>query len=178
VIVSRTSVTLWHVADRRVSRGFMLPSEEMDAMKAQMTAVLVRDAEGYFDDPKENEALQTTVHIACEFFMFLQVNEVPEFSKADYMADTIRSGMDWFYPMAWTGSVLTGLKLQRGFGPRLPGTYSEMRSSYDTVFRQLLESTHSIKALGLLLSLVQMMLLFMVVYFPAFLSFSIEAGSE
>jgi hypothetical protein len=156
----------------------MLSSAEMSAMKAQMTAVLVRDTEGYFDDPDENEALQITVRIACEFFVFLHANEVPEFSKADYMADTIRSGMDWFFPMAWTGAVLKGLELHRGFGPKLPGTFSEMRSSYDSVFHQLLESTHSIKALGLLLTLVQMMLLFMVVYFPSFLSFSSEGGSE
>ena len=37
--------------------------------------------------------------------------------------------------------------------------------------------SHSAKAMGLLLSLVQMMFLFMTVYFPSFLSFSSESGS-
>jgi hypothetical protein len=154
-------------------------SPEIDAMKAQMTAIIVRDSEGFFDDPKEREDLQITVRIACEFFVFLQQsNDVPELGEVEYMAGTIRSGLDWFFSMAQTGSVLTGLKLQHGFGPNLPHTFSELKASYESVFHQVLESAHSIKALGLLLSLIQMMFLFMTVYFPSFLSFSSETGSD
>ena len=154
-----------------------MPSPEIDALRAQMTAIIVRDAEGYFDDPSEREAMQITVRIACEFFVFLrQSNDVPELSKAEYMAETIRSGLDWFFSMAQTGGILTGLELQRGFGPKLPSTFAELKASYDSVFHQVLEATHSAKAIGLLLSLVRMMFLFMTVYFPSFLSFS-EAGS-
>ena len=148
----------------------MLFSPEMDAMKARMTAIIRRDSEGFFDDPEESEDLQVTVSTACEFFIFLrQSNGVPELGEAEYMAGTIRSGMDWFFSMAQTGGILTGLKLQRGFGPRLPSTFSELKASYESVFHQVLESTHSAKAIGLLLSLVQMMFLFMTVYFPSFL---------
>lgn len=154
-------------------------SPEMDAMKARMTAVILRDSEGFFDDPKESENLQITVRIACEFFVFLQhSNDVPESFDAEYMAGTIRSGLDWFFSMALTGGILTGLKLQTGFGPKLPSSFSELKASYDSVFHQVLESTHSIKAIGLLLSLVQMMFLFMTVYFPSFLSFSSESSSD
>jgi hypothetical protein len=157
----------------------MLFSPEMDAMQAQMTAIIVRDSEGFFDDPGESEDLQITVRIACEFYMFLQQSsDVPELDDAKYMAGTIRSGLDWFFSMAQTGGILTGLKLQYGFGPKLPSTFSELKTSYNSVFHQVLESTHSIKALGLLLSLVQMMFLFMTVYFPSFLSFSSESGSD
>ncbi len=157
----------------------MLFPLEMDAMKAQMTAILLRDSEGFFDDPKESEDLQITVRIACEFFVFLQQsNDVPELGEAQYMAGTIRSGLDWFFSMAQTGRILTGLELQNGFGPKLPSTFSELKASYDSTFHQVLESTHSIKAMGLLLSLVQMMFLFMTVYFPSFLSFSSESGSD
>jgi hypothetical protein len=157
----------------------MLFSPEMDAMKARMTAIIVRDSEGFFDDPKESEDLQITVRIACEFLVFLeQSNDVPELGEAKYMAGTIRSALDWFFSMAQTGGILTGLELQSGFGPKLPSTFSELKASYDSVFRQVLESTHSTKALGLLLSLVQMMFLFMTVYFPSFLSFSSESGSD
>src|SRR5579863_10235227 len=148
----------------------MLFSPEVDAMKAQMLAIIVRDSEGFFDDPKESENLQITVRVACEFFIFLQQsNDVPELGEGEYMAGTIRSGMDWFFSMAQTGRILTGLKLQRGFGPKLPSTYIELKASYESVFHQVLESAYSIKALGLLLSLIQMMLLFMTVYFPSFL---------
>jgi hypothetical protein len=154
-------------------------SPEIDAMKAQITAIILRDSEGFFDDPKESEDLQITVRIACEFFVFLQRStDVPESGEAEYMAGTIRSGLDWFFSMAQTGNVLAGLKLQHGFGPNLPRTFAELKVSYEGVFHQVLESTHSIKALGLLLSLIQMMFLFMTVYFPSFLSFSSETGSD
>ena len=154
------------------------PESEIDALRAQMTAVIVRDAEGYFDDPSEREASQITVRIACEFFMFLQQsNDVPELDEAEYMAGTIRSGLDWFFSVAQTGRILTGLELKTGFGPKSPSTLSELKESYESVFHQVLESSHSAKAVGLLLSLVQMMLLFMKVYFESFLSFSSEGGS-
>jgi hypothetical protein len=82
----------------------MLFSLEMDAMQARMTAIIVWDSEGVFDDPKESEYLQITVRIACEFFVFSQQsNGVPEFGEADYMAGTIRSGLDWFLSMAQQG---------------------------------------------------------------------------
>ncbi|MGA7623692.1 MAG: hypothetical protein WB630_24690 [Candidatus Acidiferrales bacterium] len=143
-----------------------------------MTAILVRDAEGCFDDPQEGEVLQVTVRIACEFFMFLQQsNDVPELRESEYMAGTIRSGLDWFFSMAQLGRILTGLKLKSGFGSKLPSTFSKLKESYESVFYQVLESSHSAKAMGLLLSLVQMMFLFMTVYFPSFLSFSSESGS-
>jgi hypothetical protein len=157
----------------------MLFSPELDAMKAQMTAIIVRDSEGFFDDPKESEDLQITVRMACEFLVFLQQsNDAPELDDAEYMAGSIRAGLDWFFSMAQTGSILTGLKLQRGFGPNLPSTFSELKESYESVFHQVLDSTHSIKALGLLLSLIKMMLLFMTVYFPSFLSFASETGAD
>lgn len=156
----------------------MLSSPEMDAMKRQMTAIIVRDSEGYFDDPREREALQITVRSACEFFMFLQKSDdMPELREAEYMAESIRAGLDWFFAMARTGGSLTGLELQRGFGPKLPDNFSELKASYDSVFNQVFESTHSAKAIGLLLSLVQMMFLFITAYFPSFLSFSSESGS-
>jgi len=155
----------------------MLFSPEIDAMKEQMTAIIVRDSEGFFDDPNPREDLQITVRIDCEFFVFLQQsNDVPELEEAKYMAGTIRSGMDWFFSMAQTGRILTGLKLQYGFGPKLPSTFSDLKASYDSTFQQVLDSTHSIKAIGLL-SLVQMMFLFMAVYFPSILSFSSENRS-
>jgi hypothetical protein len=93
------------------------------------------------------------------------------------MVGTIRSGLDWFFSMAQTGGILTGLKLQSGFDAKLPSTFPELKASYESVFNEVLESIHSVKAIGLLLSLVQMMFLFMAVYFPRFLSFSRESGS-
>lgn len=156
----------------------MPSSPEIDSLRAQMTAVILRGSEGFFDDPKDSEDLTITVRIACEFFVFLQQsNDAPEVPEAEYMAETIRSGLDWFFSMAQTGRILTGLELQCGFGAKLPSTFSELKASYDSVFHQVLESVHCAKAIGLLLSLVQMMSLFMTIYFPSFLSFSGESDA-
>jgi len=149
-------------------------SSDIETLKAQMTAIIVRDAEHCFDDPGERENLQITVRIACEFLMFLQQSEnMPESREAQYTVGTIRSGLDWFFSMAQTGRILTGLNLENGFGPKLPNTFSELKESYRSIFKRLLEATHSAEAVGLLLSLVQMMLLFMAAYFPSFRSFSL-----
>jgi len=157
----------------------VLFSPEMDAMQARIMTVVLRDSEGYFDDPKENEALQITVRISCEFFLFLKrSNDPPELDEAEYIAGTIRSGLDWLFSMAATGRVLTGLKLQSGFDAKLPSTFSELKSSYDSIFQQVLESGRSIKAIGLLLSLAQLMFLFMTVYFPSFQSFSGDSALD
>ena len=94
-----------------------------------MTAIVLRDSESFFDDPKESADLQITVRIACELCLFLQqANDVPELGEAEYMVGTIRSGLDWFFSMAQTGGILTGLKLQSGFGPKVPSTFSELKA--------------------------------------------------
>ena len=104
-------------------------------------------------------------------------NDLPESREAEYMAGTIRSGLDWFFFMAQEGRILAGLELKTGFGPKLPTTFSELKESYESVFHQAPASSHSAKAVGLLLSLIQMMLLFMTVYFESFQSFSSESCS-
>jgi hypothetical protein len=54
----------------------------------------------------------------------------------------------------------------------------ELKASYESAFHQVLDCTHGIKVIGLLLSLVQKMFLFMAVYFPSFLSYSGESVSD
>jgi hypothetical protein len=59
---------------------------------------------------------RSTVRIACKFFDFLKRTDgVPDLEDADYMASTIRSGIDDFYTMEQWGRILTGLKLRSGF---------------------------------------------------------------
>ncbi len=148
---------------------------ELEALKAQIEAMILKDSEGFFDDPKEDQDLQITVRIACEFQVFLQSSsDPPEREEAEYMAGTIRSELDWFFSMAQTGGNLTGLQLRAGFGTELPNNFSTLRATYNSIFQQLLQCTHSVKAVGLLLSLVQMTFLFMTAYFPSFASFNPE----
>ena len=66
-----------------------------------------------------------------------------ELSEAEYMADTIRSGIDDFYAMAQWGRILTGLELRKDFAQNMPTTLTEMKKMYDSIFQQLTESTAS-----------------------------------
>jgi hypothetical protein len=114
----------------------MLSSPEMDAMNARMTAIILRGSEGFFDDPKESEDLQITVRIACEFLQ--QSNDAPELGEAEYMTGTIRSRLDWFFSMAQTGGILTGLKsvgsASHAFGGQFEPT-CQLKSADITLFR-------------------------------------------
>jgi hypothetical protein len=151
----------------------MLFSPEQDKLKAQIETVILRESEDFFDEPEDLAVLQNTIRIACEFLDFLKRTEgTPELSEAEYMADTIRSGIEDFHTMADWGGILSGLELRKGFGQNIPSTLAEMKEMCDSLFQQLIHSTSSAKGVGLLLSLVQIMLLFMTVYFPSFSSFS------
>jgi hypothetical protein len=154
----------------------MLFSPELDELKAQITTVILRDSEDFFEESRDLAVVQNAIRIACEFLDFLKrTYGTPELSEAEYIADTIRSGIDDFYAMAHWGAILSGLELRKGFDQNMPSTLTDMKKMYDSIFQQLIHSPSSAKGVGLLLSLVQIMLLFMAVYFPSFLSFS---GSE
>jgi hypothetical protein len=157
----------------------MMFSPELDAMQDLIKVSVLRESEVVFDDPADKANLQVTIRIACEFRFFLQQsNDPPELSEADYMAGTIRSGLDSFFSMAQIGRILTGLELRTGFDKELPCSFSTLKGTYESVFQELLSCTQSAKAIGLLLSLVQIMLLFLTAYFPSFSSFSRNASSR
>jgi hypothetical protein len=156
----------------------MLYSPEMDGLQGQIKTIILRESEDFFDEPDDLAVLQNTIRIACEFFIFLKRTDgTPELSEAEYMADTIRSGIDDFHRMEQWGRILTGLQLRKGFAQNMPSTFTEMKKIYDRIFQELVHSTSSAKGVGLLLSLAQIMLLFVTAYFPSFLSFS-DSGSE
>ena len=81
------------------------PSEDINQLKTQIEAVILRQSEDFFADPKDLAVLRVTIRIACEFFDFLErTDDPPEESEAEYMAGTIRSGMDFFFTLAqWGG---------------------------------------------------------------------------
>ncbi len=146
---------------------------DLDELRVQIEALILRESEDFLDEPKDLAVLQVTIRIACEVLDFLRrTHGTPELREAEYMAGTIRSGMGEYFTMGQWGAILSGLELQKGFGRKLLSSFSEMKASYDSTFQQLIQCTSSAKGIGLLLSLVQMMLLFMTAYFPSFLAYS------
>src|SRR5258708_27809204 len=110
----------------------MLFSPEMDDLMAQIKTIILRQSENACDEPEDRAALQNTIRIACEFFIFLKaIDGSPELSQAEYMADTIRYSIDDLYTMAQWGRVLTGLELRKAFAQNMPTTLIAMTTMYD-----------------------------------------------
>jgi hypothetical protein len=146
---------------------------DVDELREEIEAIILRGSEGFFDDAEDRSALEVTVRVCCEFYDFLvRTTDVPDSSDANYMASTIRSGMDEYFTMEQYGRILGGLKLLEGFSGKLPQTFAELKKEYVAIFQQVLDCEVSGKAFGLLLSLTKLMLLFMTVYFQSFQSYS------
>lgn len=152
------------------------PKRDVDELRDQIEGIILRGAEDFFDAAEDRSALEVTVRICCEFYDFLMsAGDEPDSSDANYMASTIRSGMEEFFTMEQYGRIWSGLKLQEGFSSsgKLPQTFVELKTEYGAVFQQVLECEVSAKAFGLLLSLTKLMLLFLTVYFQSFQSYSV-----
>jgi hypothetical protein len=146
---------------------------DVDELREEIEATILRGAEGFFDDAEDRSALEVTVRICCEFYDFLiHADDPPDSSDAKYIAGTIRSGMDEYFTMEQYGRILSGLKLQEGFTGKLPQTFVELKKEYGATFQQVLDCEVSAKAFGLVLSLTKLMLLFLTVYFQSFDSYS------
>jgi hypothetical protein len=151
------------------------PKRDVDELRDEIETIILRDSGDFFEDAEPRDALEVTVRICCEFYNFLESEgDPPDTSEARYVAQTVRSGMDQFYAMEQYGRILSGLKLQEGFSSsgKLPQTFAELKTEYDSIFQQVLGCDVSAKAFGLLLSLTKLMLLFLTVYFQSFQSYS------
>ncbi len=157
------------------------PKRDVDELRDEIETIILRDSGDFFEDAEPRDALEVTVRICCEFYNFLETEGAPpDTSEARYVAQTVRSGMDQFYAMEQYGRILSGLQLQEGFSQKLPQTFAELKVGYETIFQQVLDCKSGAKAVGLLLSLTKLMLLFLTVYFQSFQSYSAPdaAGSD
>jgi hypothetical protein len=153
--------------------GMGKPKRDVDELRDQIEGIILRGAEGFFDAAEDRSALEVTVRISCEFYDFLMgAGDEPDSSDANYMASTIRSGIEEFFTMEQYGRILSGLKLQEGFSGKLPQSFAGLKTEYEAIFQEILDCDVSAKAFGLLLSLTRLMLLFLTAYFQSFQSHS------
>src|ERR1700761_9108003 len=94
---------------------------DVDELREEIEAIILRGADDFFDAPEDRSALEVTVRICCEFYDLLpRASDPPASSDANYMASTIRSGIEEYFTLEQYGRVLSGLKLQQGFAGKLP----------------------------------------------------------
>ena len=151
---------------------------DVDELREEIEGIILRGAEDFFEAPEDRSALEVTIRVCCEFYDFLlRAGDPPDLSDANYMASTIRSGMEEYFTLEQYGRVLSGLKLQQGFSGKLPQSFVELKTEYEAVFQRVLDCEVSAEAFGLLLSLTKLMLLFLTVYFQSFESYSAPEGA-
>jgi hypothetical protein len=149
------------------------PKRDVDELREQIEGIILRGADDFFDAAEDRSALEVTVRICCEFYEFLtNAGNEPDSSDANYIASTIRSGIEEYFTLEQHGRVFRGLKLQEGFSGKLPQTFVGLKTEYEAIFQQVLDCDKSAKAFGLLLSLTRLMMLFLTAYFQSFESYS------
>jgi hypothetical protein len=149
------------------------PKRDVDELRDEIEAIILRGADDFFEAPEDRSALEVTIRICCEFYAFLiHADDPPDSSDANYMASTIRSGVEEYFTLEQYGRISKGLKLQEGFSGKLPQTFGELRTEYEALFQRVLDCEVSVEAFGLLLSLTKLMLLFLTVYFQSFQGYS------
>src|SRR5712671_3774121 len=99
---------------------------------------IVAGSGGFFDEPDIREDLHVTVRIAGDFYDFLvKSGEKPPAKEVTYVADTIRSGMDEFFALAYICKVInTGRDTWR-FEPHVRWDFPALREKFLRGFERL-----------------------------------------
>jgi hypothetical protein len=130
---------------------------------------IVAATENLFESAKERELLHISIRVSCEFQKFLlDFGDTPSQDEAEYVADTIRSGIDWFYLLAFH---CHGLRDDLGtwrFDRLATSSFPKLREAclrqFDTLRRP---SSTPGEMLASLLAFIHLELLFMAQVFPS-----------
>ena len=75
----------------------------------RIAELIVRDAEGFFDEASDREDLYVSIRIAVDFHQFLVAGtQRPSANDVAYVMDTVRSGIDQLFHLANSCRVITG----------------------------------------------------------------------
>src|SRR6516162_1617001 len=78
----------------------------MDLVK-RIEEQIVAGSEDFFGEPDIRKDLHVTIRIAGDFYNFLvKSGENPPAAEVTYVSDTIRSGMDQFFSLAYICKVI------------------------------------------------------------------------
>jgi hypothetical protein len=131
---------------------------------------IVAGSEDFFDEPNIREDLHVTVRIAGDFYNFLvKSGENPPAREVTYVTDTIRSGMDEFFALAYICKVINTPRDTWAFEPHTRWDFPALRERFLRGFERLAESpdTEAPQRLASLLALVHLELVFLAQHFPS-----------
>jgi len=130
---------------------------------------IVGVTENLFESVKEREMLHISIRVSCEFQKFLlDFGDSPPPDEAEYVADTIRSGIDWFYLLAFHCHGLRDDLSTWRFDRQATSNFPELREAclkqFDILCRP---SSAAGEMLASLLAFIHLELVFMVQVFPS-----------
>ena len=141
----------------------------MDLAK-QIEEAIVAGSEDLFDSPSDRENLRVTVRIARDFYNFLvEHGETPPASEVTYVMDTIRSGMDWFFPLAHACTAINTPRPTWNFDAHRNWDFPSLRQDFLRRFESLSNGpdTGAPEKLAQLLALTHLQLVFLAQHFPS-----------
>jgi hypothetical protein len=133
----------------------------------RIEALIVKGAEGFFDEQDIREDLHVTIRIAMDFYEFLVgAPERPSAEAVSYVMDTVRSGMDQFFGLAYLCRVIADSGTWH-FDRQVHWGFEEMREAYFRHFRDLTrDEVSTTERLASLLMLTHLELVFLGQGFP------------
>ena len=174
-----------------VKTGVQIPVRELDRKQMEEKFAYIKAktkeiedrilslAGNLFDSPQEKETLQIAIRIVCEFHKFLvDFGDAPPRYEAEYVAETIRSGLDWFLPLAITCHYLDDERAAWSFDRQAVSNFRDLRRACLARFERLCDPSAPIGAtLAALLAFIHLELVFMAQTYPFFVG-SYEKGDQ
>jgi hypothetical protein len=140
----------------------------MDLTK-QTEDLIVNGLEDFFESPEARMDLHVTVRVAYDFHRFLlDFGETPPLDEVVYVMETIRSGMDQFFSLAYSCRVVSDGVAKWNFDRQVVSSSSELRTGCLHRFEELRRPEASAtELLASLLALVHLELTFLAQNFPS-----------
>ncbi len=150
---------------------FREDGEYIQATSKEIENRILAESGDLFESPGQKEELHVTIRIACEFHKFLlDFGDVPPRDEAEYVANTIRSGIDWFMSLASTCHYLDDELAAWSFDRQAVSNFRDLRSACMKQFEELRAPSASLGTmLARLLALTHLELVFMAQTYPFFL---------
>lgn len=143
-----------------------MDSDPVDRIEDQ----IVKGSEDFFDDENSRCDLHITIRIARDFYKFLEkFGEKPPMERITYVSDTIRSGMDQFFDLAFSCRVINADADNWRIRQHTSWNFPALRHQFMHGFERLANSPDAGAAqmLPWLLELTHLELVFMALHFPA-----------
>jgi hypothetical protein len=140
----------------------------MDLLK-QIEERIISGSEDFFSPPATLAELRVTLRIAYEFHRFLlKFGETPPMNEVTYMMDTIRSGLDHFFLLAYSCRAIDNKVAKWSFDRDAGASFPQLRRYYLHCFEELCRpEADAGDRLASLLALVHLKLTFLAQNFPS-----------